>query len=494
MNRERVFQAARPPKNIDMNTQPTIERISKNDIAALFGKQKANAPAVGRTSYAERKKKLARMLDYLSDHEAEIRQATYADLRKPANEVMLSEIIVLTTELRYHMRHLRRWMKPHSAPGTLMTFGTESCIRYEPKGTALIISPWNYPVSLAIKPLISAVSAGCTAIIKPSEFTPNSNAFLKNFVSNLFNPEEVAVLEGDKEVASDLLELPFDHIFFTGSPAVGKVVMRAASAHLTSVSLELGGKSPALVDETADIVAAAKKIVWSKFLNNGQTCIAPDYVLAHRKITDRLLSEILKAIQAFYNPAGAGIHRSPDYARIINRKHFQRLKTLQEDALQNGAELYCGGYCDEDDLFFEPTVLTGIKPEMALMHEEIFGPLLPVISYDSSEEALARINAGPKPLALYLYSRNEDNIALIISRTSSGNALVNEALVQFQHPEVPFGGIQNSGLGKANGFFGFQEFSHPKGIIRRRFGTISFLYPPFSATTTKILTVIRKYF
>lgn len=476
-----------------MNPEYTVERMSKGDIAALFRKQKELAPRLAVSTCRERRKKLVCMLDYLTRHTEEIEQAAFSDMKKPAAEVKLSEILTLTSEIRYHLKHLSRWMGPHRVPTPLLAVGTRSYIRFEAKGTSLILSPWNYPVSLAIKPLISAVSAGCTAIIKPSEFTPGASAFIRNFVRNIFTPEEVAVVEGDKEVATELLGLPFDHIFFTGSPAVGKVVMRAAAEHLTSVSLELGGKSPSIVDETADIPAAAQKIAWAKFLNNGQTCIAPDYVLVHEKVHAAFLSEIKSAVRKMYAPDGSPIQQSPDYARIISESHFGRLHRLYQDALANGAKLVFGGIFDKQDLFAEPTVLDGATPAMAVMQEEIFGPLLPVISFGSVEEAVGKINELEKPLALYIHSRSSSNTDYILAHTSSGNALVNEALLQFQHPEIPFGGTGNSGMGKANGFFGFQEFSNPKGIIKRKFGTVKFLYPPYSPLKVKILEWMQKY-
>lgn len=476
-----------------MNRENAVERMSKGDIAALFRKQKELAPRLAASTYRERCKKLACMLDYLTRHATEIEQAAYSDMKKPAAEVKLSEIITLTSEIRYHLKHLNRWMGPHRVPTPLLAIGTRSYVRFEAKGTSLIISPWNYPVSLAIKPLIAAVSAGCTAIIKPSEFTPGASAFIRNFVRNIFTPEEVAVVEGDKEAAAELLELPFDHIFFTGSPAVGKVVMRAAAGHLTSVSLELGGKSPAVIDETADIPATAQQIAWAKFLNNGQTCIAPDYVLVHEKVHAAFLSEIKSAVRKMYTSAGNPIQQSPDYARIIGSSHFDRLHLLYQDALAKGAELVFGGSFDKQDLFVEPTVLDKATTEMSVMQEEIFGPILPVISFGSVEEAVKKIHELEKPLALYIHSRSSSNTDYILAHTSSGNALVNEMLLQFQHPEIPFGGTGNSGMGKANGFFGFQEFSNARGIIKRKFGTVKFLYPPYSPFKARILEWMQKY-
>ncbi len=475
-----------------MDTAP-IDRPSQLAIRTLYEKQRTYAPEVALSTFRQRRDKLKRMLTYLLLHVEEIEKATYRDFRKPSAEAQLSEVISLTTELRYHIRHLRRWMEPHRVSTPVLAAGTGSYIQFEPKGTTLIIGPWNYPVSLVLKPLIAAVSAGCVAMIKPSEHTPHAAAFVKKLVSNVFTPEEVVVIEGGKDVAASLLELPFNHVFFTGSTETGKIVMKAAAAHLASVSLELGGKSPAIVDASADIPETARQLVWAKFFNNGQTCIAPDYVMVHRQVHEALLKELKENIRKMYDADGRGTRFSESYARIVNEHHFGRVKGLLEEALSEGAVVIAGGEVVDEELFIAPTVLTGVSPAMALMQEEIFGPLLPVMPFDTLKEAAGFVNTLEKPLAVYIHSRNRKNTDYLLQHTSSGNALVNEVLLQFMHAEIPFGGVNHSGLGRANGFYGFQEFSNAKGVIKRRFGTMRFLYPPYSGKTLKFLRWIRRY-
>jgi aldehyde dehydrogenase (NAD+) len=269
--------------------------------------------------------------------------------------------------------------------------------------------------------------------------------------------------------------------------------MKAAAAHLASVTLELGGKSPCIVDESADIPSAAEQIVWAKFLNNGQTCIAPDYILVDQKIEERLLRALTQALKERYPAVDNGLQQSPDYGRVIHAQHFEKLRSQFDDALAKGAVVISGGTFDREDLYIAPTILSKVDDRMALMEDEIFGPLLPVIPFDSIDESIRFINGKEKPLAMYVYTRKSKNAEYILARTSSGNALVNEMLTQFQHPEIPFGGIGNSGTGKTNGFFGFQEFSNAKGVIKRQFGSFKVVYPPFSTLKQKLVTLLTKY-
>ena len=462
-------------------------------IHNIFYKQKANQPRVAQSVTAERIGKLKRLQKYLLDHIEEACEAARNDFGKPDAETIVGELLVVQNEISHAIKNLAQWMHPHRQSTSLVAIGTTSYIQYEAKGCALIISPWNYPINLAIKPLISAVAAGCTVIIKPSELTPNSSAYVRALVEHVFDTDEVAVIEGDAEVAAELLSMPFNHIFFTGSPAVGKIVMRAAAEHLASVTLELGGKSPSIVDETADISSTARHIAWGKFFNNGQTCIAPDYVLVQESIHDRFLAEMKKAVAEMYNKEGKGIENSPNYARIVNDKHFQRLKGLLSDAVENGAVVQFGDQSSENQRFIPPTLLTNVGDSMRVMKEEIFGPILPVKKFTSINEAVAFVNKGEKPLALYIHSTSKKSADYILRNTSAGNALVNEVLTQFGNPEIPFGGVNNSGIGKSNGFYGFQEFSNAKGVMKRRFGTIRFLYPPYSPKFVELLKKVLKY-
>jgi aldehyde dehydrogenase (NAD+) len=464
--------------------------MSENLITDIFNKQKAHRFQVAASTAHERIAVLKRIQQYLLDHVTEACEATYNDFQKPQAETIIGELLVLQNELSYAIKHLKRWAAPQKQQTPLVAIGTTSYVQYEPKGCALIISPWNYPICLAFKPLISAIAAGCTVIIKPSEMAPHSSAFVSAAVKTLFDDSYVAVIEGDESVSTALLSLPFDHIFFTGSPAVGKIVMKAASEFLTSVTLELGGKSPSIVDETADIKTAASQIAWGKFFNNGQTCIAPDYVLVHEKVHEAFISEIKKVLILMY---GVSAESSESYGRIVSDRHFSRLNNLLADALSKGAVIEAGGETNPTERFIAPTIVSNANASMLLIQQEIFGPLLPVLRYKTIQEAVDYVNRKEKPLALYVHSASRKNASFILDSTSAGNALVNEVLTQFGNPEIPFGGVNHSGIGKSNGFYGFQEFSNPKGVMKRRFGTMRFLYPPYSERVVGLLKKVLRY-
>lgn len=466
-----------------------------SEIKKIFDSQERTRKRTALSDFHERRRKLLMIQNYIIAHQDKITQVLHEDLRKPRHEAILSEVIPVTSEIRHVCRHLKRWMKPQQVPTPLSALGTDSYIHYEAKGRTLLIAPWNYPFSLVLKPLIFAIAAGCTAIIKPSEYAPATSYFLCQMIKRLFDEEEIAVVEGDMEVAQILLKLPFDHIFFTGSPGVGKIVMKSAAENLTSVTLELGGKSPLVIDDTVNIAKVADKIIWAKFLNNGQTCIAPDYILVHTRQKDQLITQLTNSLQKMYNEDGNGIENSGSYGRIINTRNFQRLHRLLTDAVEKGAEVSFGGRKNEADLYFEPTLLTHVTDNMHVMQEEIFGPVLPVLSFSNLEEAIIQIQNKPKPLALYIMSERISNQQLLISQISAGGVMVNDFLQHFANPELPFGGISNSGMGKSNGFYGFQEFSNAKGIMKRHVGTIRFLFPPYkTGYQSKILNWLVRYF
>ncbi len=462
------------------------------DIQAIFDKQRQYAQQMALTTAAERIERIQRILRWTENHEAELMQAMHADFRKPAAEVLLGDLGALIYEIKHTCKNLKSWMKPKRVPTPLPLIGTTGQVWHEPKGNVLIISPWNYPFGLALKPLVTAISAGNVAIIKPSEMTPNVSRIINMMISDLFPPEEVAVFEGDASVATQLLELPFNHIFFTGSPAVGKIVMTAAAKHLASVTLELGGKSPVIVDETANIQSAAEQIAWGKFFNNGQTCIAPDYLLVHESVKEPFMQAFRASVNKMYGAEGPTVAKSVDYCRIVNGRHFQRVRHLIDDAVQQGAQITLGGQTDESDNYIAPTVVENVTDTMAIMQEEIFGPVLPVVSYHDRDEALRTINSREKPLALYIQSKSRQNINYIMERTSAGDTVINDLMWQFGHMEIPFGGVNNSGIGKANGYFGFQEFSNQRGVIRRDFGTSKFIYPPYSDKIKKLISFLVK--
>jgi aldehyde dehydrogenase (NAD+) len=437
---------------------------STAEIERIFRLQQAHQYAVAKTTARERKEKLRRLHKAILSHKQDIRDALHADYRKHPSEVDLTEIFPVTSEIKHAVRHVSKWMRPHRVKTPLALLGTRSHIHYEPKGVALIIAPWNFPINLVFGPLVSAVAAGNCVIIKPSELTPHASAVTKSIVEEVFDESEVAVIEGGVETSTSLLELPFDHIFFTGSPAVGKVVMEAASKHLTSVTLELGGKSPTIVDETASVDAAARRIAWAKFTNNGQICIAPDYLFVHESKKDELVGKLKENIESFY---GIDARRSDSYARIVNNRHYQRLSGYIEDAKQKGATVEYGGRTEGSEDYVEPTVLTDVDPSSAVMTEEIFGPVLPVYGYTSLDEPIEMINSKEKPLALYIYSKNQSNIDRIMANTRAGGTCINHSVMHFFQNNLPFGGSNNSGIGKGHGFFGFEAFSNPRGVFKQ---------------------------
>lgn len=471
------------------NAFPAIEA----DVQSLFELQRKTAPQIAATGASERIAKLKKIERYLLD-DAKMQgllDAMHKDFRKPEAEVRLTEILVVLQHLRHTRRNLRRWMQPQDVGLPPLLFGVTSHIRYEPKGTCLIIAPWNYPFNLAISPLVDAIAAGNTAIIKPSEISSHTSSFIAKMIADLFTPGEVGVVEGDVEISTSLLNLPFNHIFFTGSPAVGKIVMAAAARHLASVTLELGGKSPAIVDQSADLEKQAYLLAWGKCLNNGQTCIAPDYVLLHKSRKDAFAGAFQKAIHKMYGPEGPG--NSPDYARISSPRHYQRLRNLYEDAIAKGATEIVGGQWREADRFVPPTLLSDITDDMDISREEIFGPLLPVVYHETTQEILERVNNQPKPLTLYIAAKNKDFTDHILRNTSSGSAVVNDYLLGFSNPEMGFGGVNNSGIGRYMGFEGFKEFSNPKAVVKRKFLDFSIVFPPYSKRVIGLLKILSKW-
>jgi aldehyde dehydrogenase (NAD+) len=467
-----------------------------DEMKRVFRLQQVHSKIIRLESSTERMAKLKRLKAWIESNRSDIQDAIFRDFNKPKEEVDLTEIFALLTEINHTLKHLKDWMKPQSVRTPLTLLGTKSHIQLEAKGVCLLIAPWNYPFQLAIGPLISALAAGNTAIIKPSEMTPNTSDLIQKMISELFDEQEVAVFQGDAKVSQHLLELPFDHIFFTGSPAIGKVVMTAAAKNLSSVTLELGGKSPTIVDDSSDLADAAEKIVYGKFLNNGQTCIAPDYLLVHARVEHGLIEEIKKQIKRMFNENGQGIEHSTAYARIVNERHFLRLLSLLDDAMEKGAKLVTGGNHKLLDRYFEPTVISQTPGNARVLDEEIFGPILPIVVYEDVQEAIDFINAKPKPLALYIFSKSEFNKSLILKNTSAGGVCINDCLVHFMNLDLPFGGVNNSGIGKSHGFYGFKEFSNEKSVLSQRIGKTSLksLYPPYTAFSRKAIDLLLKFF
>ena len=434
----------------------------------VFERQRATALRLRTSTAAERIEKLKRLRAAVIAYTDIWCKAGWADYRKPPGEVELTEVLPVVVEVNDAIRNLKSWMKPTLVWPTAMLMGTRSWVKYEPRGRCLIISPWNYPVNLTFCPLVAAIAAGNTAIIKPSEMAPHLAAAMAKLVREVFSEDEVALFEGDASVAQGLLELPFDHIFFTGSPMIGKVVMAAAARHLTSVTLELGGKSPTIVDASANLDLAAQNVMWAKCANAGQTCIAPDYVLVHSSVKDAFVERCrAQLVQAFGKDLATP---SPHLARIVNTRHASRIKALLDDAKARGARALTGDVVALDDCYIAPTLLEGVPADAAIMHEEIFGPLLPILVFNQLDEVIAHINAAPKPLALYLYSEDKAAVNQVLAQTSSGGACINHAIIHYLHGHLPFGGVNNSGMGNANGRYGFRTFSHERGVVQTRFG------------------------
>ena len=391
--------------------------------------------------------------------EARLTQALHADLRKCAFETYVTEIGQVLGELRLHKRKLRAWARPQRVPGVLTNFPSSNQILREPYGLALIIAPWNYPFYLVMNPLVGALSAGNCAVLKPAEYTPHTSAAIAELIRETFPPEYVTVVTGGTEENQALLDERFDHIFFTGSTSLGRIVMEKAARHLTPVCLELGGKSPCIVDRDADLAVAGRRIAWGKFLNAGQTCVAPDYVLVHQDVKDALVAELKKAIRQMY---GEDPRTSPDYPRIINGQRLTHLKRLMQD----GAIL-SGGTCVEAERYLAPTLMDGVRPEDPIMQEEIFGPLLPILTFATLGEAVTFVNARPKPLALYYFSSSRHSQELVLAQTSSGGACLNDTVCHLGNHHLPFGGVGSSGMGGYHGWHSFDAFSHRRGVLSK---------------------------
>lgn len=406
-----------------------------------------------------RKEQLRRLQHELGRRRADMEAAMYADLGRHDFETFVAEELLLSSAVKTALRYIKRWAAPKRVWPSLLNFPSRDRVIPEPYGVALIISPWNYPFLLSLAPLVAAISAGNCAVVKPSEYAPTAAAVLASIVQAVFPPEYVTVVQGDAQTAGSLLAQRFDKIFFTGSARVGRIVLEAAARHLTPTTLELGGKSPCIVTESADLTTAGRRIVWSKLLNAGQTCVAPDYILAHRSIHDALIKQLVEAVVAFY---GRDIRRNPDYPRIVNAANFHRLLSYLDPQ-----KTVWGGEHDAETRYFGPTIMRGVTRADTVMQEEIFGPILPVIAYDTMDEAITWVNDYEKPLALYLFTNDKIAIRDVWSRCHFGGGCVNDTLSHLLNERLPFGGVGHSGMGSYHGKWGFDSFSHHKSLVRR---------------------------
>jgi len=465
----------------ELSTSPTLSAEQATAIRQVFDLQVQHQWVVARTTASERIAKLRRLHDAMLQYRNEIKTAMLSDFGKSSTEVDISEIGVVNSEIRDAIRNLRSWMTPKRVGTPIFLLGTASKILYQPKGVCLIISPWNFPINLTLAPLVSAIAAGNCAIIKPSEYTPHSAAVMKKILADCFPPEEVSLFEGDAMMSQALTALPFNHIFFTGSPSVGKIIMHAAAANLASVTLELGGKSPVIVDETANLDHAAAKIIWLKCLNAGQICIAPDYVLVHESVHDKLVQHLTEKIKKFYGTTPEARQQSPDYCQIVNKQHHHRVKALLDDAVAVGATLATGGTTLLEERFIDPAVLTDVPDRANIWEEEIFGPILPVKAYKTLDDAITFINTKPRPLSMYIFSSRKSAVDKIHDETRAGGGTINDCGIHFYQTNLPFGGVNNSGIGSCHGEAGFLAFSNQRGITyqNRIFPHTNLFLPPY---------------
>ncbi|RRH72481.1 aldehyde dehydrogenase family protein [Falsigemmobacter faecalis] len=411
------------------------------------------------------------------DHEGQIIAALAEDFGKPEAEVLLTEILPVLSEIRLAQRKVKSWARDRRVGPTLTSFGTSARIRREPRGVCLIIAPWNYPLNLALGPLVSCLAAGNSAVVKPSELTPATSGVIAKIIAAAFDPDLVAVIEGGVETSTELLALPFDHIFFTGSPEVGRIVMTAAAKHLSTVTLELGGKSPVIVGPGADLAQAADWITFGKLTNSGQTCIAPDHLFVHEAVREAFLP-LLRARMA------RALEGAP-MARIVSPRHAARLESLLQEAEEGGAKVLRQGSSAGTQM--APALVSALTPQMRLEQEEIFGPILPVIPFRDPAAVLARINARPKPLALYVFEKDRDFIDQVITSTSSGGVGVNLTVLHYSHEGLPFGGVNHSGHGAAHGEWGFLAFSHQRAILQNRFSPLRMIFPPWTGQRLRLI-------
>lgn len=401
-----------------------------------------------------RLEQLVKLKNLINKRQLDIEKALWRDLHKSPEEVYLTEISVVLQELDNHIKHLKRWTKPQKVKTPIHILPSRSSIICEPLGVALIVAPWNYPFQLVINPLIGAISSGCCAILKPSPSASATAKLIEEMIKELYNPNYIDIVLGGREVNTLLFEHKFDIIFFTGSTELGKIVSKAAAENLTPLVLELGGKSPCIVDHDANLEVTAKRIVWGKFINAGQTCIAPDYLFVHKSVKDELLAKLKVAITEMY---GDKVRDSRVYPRIISDGAMNRLKVLM-----NEGDIYCGGEINEQDKYIAPTIIDNIQPESLIMQDEIFGPILPVMTFDDITEVFDYLDSKEKPLALYYFGKNGDNI---LSKTTSGGACINDTIMHIANHSLPFGGVGSSGMGKYHGKDSFLTFSNRRGVV-----------------------------
>lgn len=463
-----------------MDTQSTTPQTEVDTIPGVVDAAR-QAFDSGRTRSLDwRLSQLDALSRMIKERKDDILDALNDDVGKPRLEAYAAEVAFMDKDIQHLKKHLRSWMKPEKVPTPAVTQPGWSRVYKDPLGVVLVIAPWNYPFQLAVSPLAGAIAAGNSVVLKPSEVAPKTSAVMARWLPEYLDSTCVKVIEGGIPETTKLLEQRFDHIFYTGNGTVGRIVMTAAAKHLTPVTLELGGKSPCIVDRSADLDVTARRIIWGKFYNCGQTCVAPDYILVEDSVHDALLNRMAATVREFW---GDDPQQSKDYGRVVNARHHQRLMKLI-----GSGELVTGGDADESDRYIAPTILKNVAEDSPVMRDEIFGPILPVLSVPHVDAAISFINKNPKPLALYLYSSDKRNQARVLARTSSGGALLNHCILHLTVPDLPFGGVGASGMGAYHGKASFDTFTHQKSVLRKPFVMDPpILYPPYTGTKEAIL-------
>ena len=451
-------------------------------LQLLFDRLAAKAPALAETTAEQRADKLRRLLKAVLAARPAILAAAHKELRLSDTDID-AQLLMVKSEAEFICRNLAGWMAREDVQGTLMTLGKRCYVKYEPKGVVLNLATWNAPIAIGLVPLMGAIAAGNTMLLKPSELAPLSAQVLADIVASCFDEDEFAVVQGGPEVAAEVLRLPFNHIFYIGGHAVGRLVMKAAAEHFASVTLEMGGKNPVIVDASADLADAARKIAWGRVANCGQVCLAPDYALVHESVQRSFIDALSAALKSMYDASGKGFQQSPELPRIINARHFARIKALLDDAIAKGAVVESGGQTDAADLFIAPTVLSRLSEDMRIMSEEIFGPILCVLPFGNREDVVPRIQRRAKPLATYIFAKDRAQIDWFLAHTTAGSTVVNHNLIQSgTNPHLPFGGVNASGIGRIGGRYSFLECSNARAVVEEGppLGDPNLMFPPYS--------------
>ena len=467
---------------------------SVREIQRVFESQRNNRWKISQSTTSERIARLKKLEEAILARSNELFAALDKDLRRDQAETSLVELVPTIMELRTVIRNLKKWMRPQRRALHIGFFPSTAEVRYEARGTCLIIGTWNYPFYLMMCPVIDAIAAGNTLILKPSELAPQTARFIQSLISQVFPSDEVAVFEGGVEVSQTLLDLPFEHFFFTGGAKVGRLVMEAAAKHLASVTLELGGKSPVLIDSSCDLKHAAENVAWGKMMNAGQTCAAPDYVFVPENLEAEFLRHLREAIQRFYGGSEEERQRSSHFGRVISERHLERLKGLVDRSLASGARLDMGGRFDVSEKYASPTILSKVTTRHAVMEEEIFGPVLPVLTYRNREEVFDYFRDQHKPLAFYVYAKDGKFVEEVLAKTSSGGLTVNGSLLQVGVADLPFGGVGHSGMGSYHGHAGFRCFSHERSVFyHSRWSPLKWFFPPYTKRVRRLIQLVLRW-